>query len=81
MNTKHTTLPLVKTKDMEQTYGQLKENNGVPYRYEDFEKDVAKRLKKYVLIKLKSRHVKLCRKLFRQGYTVADTVGMLILNS
>ena len=42
----------VKTNNMEQTYGQLKENNGVPYKYEDFEKEVAKRLKQYVLIKL-----------------------------
>ena len=71
----------VKTNNREQTYGQLKENNGVPYKYEDFEKEVAKRLKQYVLIKLNSKHVKLCRKLFKQGYTVADTVGMLILNS
>jgi hypothetical protein len=66
---------------MKKTYGQLKENNGMPYNYEDFEKEVASRLKQYVLVKLNSKHVKLCRKLFRQGYTVADTVGMLILNS
>ena len=66
---------------MKKTYGQLKENNGMPYNYEDFEKEVASRLKQYVLVKLNSKHVKLCRNLFRQGYTVADTVGMLILNS
>lgn len=67
--------------EKKQTYGQFKENNGVPYTYDDFEKEVAKRLKQYVFIKLKSKHVRLCRSLFKKGYTVADTVGMLILNS
>lgn len=65
---------------MEQTYGQLKENNGAPYKYEDFEKEVAERLVEQHATKLNSSQAKLCKRLFKQGHTLADTVGVLILN-
>ena len=66
---------------MEQTYGQIKENNGNEISFDEFQKEVANRLKAYVLLKFTSKHVKLCRKLYKQGYTIADTAGILILNS
>lgn len=57
-----------------QRYGQT-------LSWDDFQKECADRLKQYVLIKLTVKHVKLARKLWREGYSVADAVGMLILNS
>lgn len=65
----------------EQTYGQIQENNGNPISYQDFEKEVAKRLKQYVLLTFTSKHIKLSKRLYRQGYTIADTVGMMILSA
>jgi methyltransferase-like protein len=66
---------------MANTYGQLSENSDNKISLNDFEKEVGKRLKQYVLIKFNTKHVKLCRKLYKQGYTISDTVSMLILNS
>jgi len=66
---------------MATTYGQLRENNGEKLTLKEFHSEVAKRMKQYVFIKLTIRHEKLATKLYKQGYTIADTVGMLILNT
>jgi hypothetical protein len=70
--------PKATTVTQERTYGQLSEGYST---YDEFEKEVAKRLKDYVLVKPTSKHIKLCRRLYKKGYTVADTVGLIILNS
>lgn len=66
---------------MANTYGQLKENKDKPILYSNFEKEVAERLKQYVLIKPTIKHLKMCKSLYKKGYTISDTVGMIILNS
>ena len=66
---------------MANTYGQLKENNGEQITYPEFEKEVAKRLKDYILLNFTSKYIKLCRRLYKKGYTIADTTGNLILNA
>lgn len=50
--------------------------------YRSFEKDVAEKLKKYPLLKWQSSAtVKLAKRLFKSGYSVEETVGVIILNS
>lgn len=47
----------------------------------EFTKEVAEKLNKYPLIKRNSKTLKICRSLFNKGYTVADAVSFIILNS
>lgn len=61
------------------TYGQIV--NGKRITYDEFEKEVGGNLKKYILLKLTMKHVKLVKKLYRKGYTVEDTVSFVILNA
>lgn len=64
------------------TYGQLTENGNTGKRmsYNEYEKQVADKLKQYCLIKPTLKSVKLCRKLYHKGYTISDTVSFIILN-
>lgn len=66
---------------MANSTGQLIENCMIPITYAQFEKEVAKRLKQYVLLKFTRKHIKLCKKLYKNGYTIKDSVGMMILNA
>ncbi len=63
---------------MANTYGQLAD--GVK-NYQGFEKEVASRLRQYVFIKLGPKDLKLCKKLYKKGYNISDTVGFIILNN
>ncbi len=47
----------------------------------EFESAVATELKKYMFLKVKPARIKLCRKLYKEGYSVAQTTGMIILNT
>lgn len=60
------------------TYGQLKDGKVIPY--EEFEKEVAQRLRRYIMSNYKLS-AKLCRKLYRKGYSIKDTCSFLILNA
>lgn len=47
----------------------------------DFEEQVAKELSKYPYLNWKNKSTaKLVRKLFKQGLSVSETVGIVILN-
>ena len=60
------------------TYGQLKDGKIIPY--EEFEKEVAARLRRYIISSYKLS-AKLCRKLYKQGYSIEDACSFLILNA
>lgn len=61
------------------TYGQLAD--GVT-DLKDFESKVAEQLKMYPFLPWKNKKTaNLVRKLYRKGYNIADTVGMVILNT
>ena len=61
------------------TYGQLAD--GVT-DLNDFELKVAEQLKMYPFLPWKNRKTaNLVRKLYKKGYNISDTVGMVILNT
>jgi len=60
------------------THGQI--SDGKILTYEDFSKEVATRLKRYIVSNYKLSG-KLCKKLYNKGYSVEDTCSFLILNS
>lgn len=60
------------------TYGQLIE--GKIITYEEYSKEVANRLRKYIVSNYKLSEM-LCRKLYNKGYSIADACSFLILNA
>jgi len=63
---------------MAKTYGQLADGIN---DLKDFESKIAKQLGMYPFLNWKNRKTaNLVRKLYKQGYNIADTVGMVILN-
>lgn len=61
------------------TYGQL--SDGIT-DLKDFEYKVAEKLKMYPFLPWKNKKTaKLVRSLYKKGYNIADTVGMVILNT
>jgi SOS response regulatory protein OraA/RecX len=60
------------------TYGQILD--GEILTYENFSKEVAARLKRYIMSDYKLSE-KLCKKLYNKGYSIEDTCSFLILNS
>lgn len=61
------------------TYGQ--KQDGV-IDVKDFENKVASELKMYPFLKWRNtKTAKLVRRLYKQGYNIADAVGMVILNN
>jgi SOS response regulatory protein OraA/RecX len=48
--------------------------------YKEFSKEVAARLKKYIISNYKLSE-KLCKKLYNKGYSIEDTCSFLILNA
>jgi len=63
---------------MKKTYGQIV--GGKMLNYEEFSKEVAARLKRYIMSNYKLSD-KLCKKLYNKGYSIEDTCSFLILNS
>lgn len=64
---------------MAKTYGQLQD--GVT-NSKDFELKVAEKLKMHPNLNLKNKKTAdLVKKLYKKGYNISDTIGMLILNS
>jgi len=62
------------------TYGQLA--NGKKLTYQEYEKEVADKLKKYVALQWQNKKsAALCKKLYKKGYSISDTVSFIILNS
>jgi SOS response regulatory protein OraA/RecX len=59
-------------------YGQILENRVITY--EEFSKEVATRLRKYIISNYKLSE-KLCKKLYIKGYSIEDACSFLILNS
>lgn len=49
--------------------------------YRDFEKKVAAILKKYPLLKIKQKHIELCRLLHKQGATVSEAARLISLDT
>lgn len=50
--------------------------------YSEFEKEVANELKKYPFLKWQNKKTsRLVKKLFKVGYDIKNTVGMVILNN
>jgi len=61
------------------TYGQ--KADGI-VDLKDFEFKVSEHLKMYPFLPWRNKKTaKLVRKLYKQGYNIADTVGMVILNT
>jgi SOS response regulatory protein OraA/RecX len=60
------------------TYGQLKDGKAISYK--DFENEVATRLRRCIISNY-NLSTKLCRKLYRQGYSIEDACSFLILNA
>lgn len=60
------------------TYGQIVD--GKPISYKEFSKEVATRLRKYIISNYKLSE-KLCKKLYNKGYSIEDACGFLILNA
>ena len=60
------------------TYGQL--IDGKRITYEEFSKEVASRLRSYIVSNYKLSE-RLCKSLYNKGYSIEDTCSFLILNA
>lgn len=60
------------------TYGQIVDGK-IP-TYKEFSKEVATRLRKYIIGNYKLSE-KLCKKLYNKGYSIEDTCSIMILNA
>jgi SOS response regulatory protein OraA/RecX len=71
------TLKNIKT--MTATYGQLVDGKRITY--EEFEKQVAKKLSYHPFLIKKKKDMKLCKTLYNKGYSVDDAYSLILLNN
>lgn len=64
---------------MAATYGQLVEGKRITYQ--EFEKQVAKKLSMHPFLIKKAKDLRLCKKLYNKGYSVDDTYSFILLNN
>ena len=67
---------------MQNSYGQIAENQGKKITYAEFQIKVIEHL---MCISgnttyFTNKDVKLCKKCFNQGYTISDTIGTMLVN-